>query len=187
MEGSACYAGYDSYLSHNFGGTEANPSPGIAAVKHLLQNGTVSTCTGTNGTDQTTGARFRHYTYRAFVTLLDKCASRCKDLACQEPPACAVNEQLCNSLSGTCDTSCCDKQDGETCVLRGRPSTCKDGKCTGASAVCGNACTECLPSTRTFIVATAVTAANACARALCAARAPLRASLPECCTYIICQ
>jgi hypothetical protein len=100
-------------------------------VKHLLANGTVSTYTGVDGTDQTTGAKFRHHTYRSFVTLLDKCENQCKDLVCADPPACAVNEQLCSSLTGTCDTSCCDKQDGEACVLRGRSSTCKDGKCTG--------------------------------------------------------
>jgi hypothetical protein len=52
MEGSACNEGYDSYLSHNFGGTEENPSPDIAAVKHLLQNGTVSTYTRMEQTKQ---------------------------------------------------------------------------------------------------------------------------------------
>ncbi|WIA41057.1 hypothetical protein OEZ86_004693 [Tetradesmus obliquus] len=130
IRGSASYAGYDGYLCHNFNTTtSAEPSPGVAIAKHLLQGGVVNSYPGTGAADKVTGARFRSYTFRFNSTLQDQCALKCSGVECPQPPACAAKEPLCSSLTGTCDTSCCDKADGEACVLRGRPSTCKDGKC----------------------------------------------------------
>ncbi|WIA20772.1 hypothetical protein OEZ85_005135 [Tetradesmus obliquus] len=130
MRGSASYAGYDGCLSHNFNTTTpAEPSPGVALAKHLLQGGVVNSYPGTGAVDKVTGARFKSYTFRFNSTLQDQCALRCSGVECPQPPACAAKEQLCSSLTGTCDTSCCDKADGEACVLRGRSSSCKNGKC----------------------------------------------------------
>jgi hypothetical protein len=60
MPGSVSYAGYDSYLSRNFGGA----SPGMAMAMHLLSGGTVNSYAGTGTADNVTRARFRAYTFR---------------------------------------------------------------------------------------------------------------------------
>jgi hypothetical protein len=127
MAGAASFAGYDGYLSSSFG----DAPPGVAMVNHLLAGGTVSSYPGTTAADNITKARFRPYAFRGASTLLDRCKFVCNGTACPAPPACAAEEALCNQLSG--DTSCCDKQDGDRCLLRGRASTCQAGKCKGES------------------------------------------------------
>lgn len=129
MTGCASYAGYGRYLSRNFG--SAADTPGVAMAKHLLAGGTVSSYPGTGAADNITQARFKPYTYRAKSTLQDQCQYMCSSNPCPVPPACAVNAALCNALTGTCDTACCDKPDGTECLLRGRASICEGGSCRG--------------------------------------------------------
>jgi hypothetical protein len=127
MAGAAIFAGYDGYLSGNF--EDANP--GVAMVRHLLAGGTVSEYPGTGAADKVTRARFRPYTFRGSSVLTDRCRVVCNGIACPTPPACAAEETLCNQLSGTCDTSCCDRGDNDRCILRGTASTCQGGTCKG--------------------------------------------------------
>ncbi|WIA29795.1 hypothetical protein OEZ86_012268 [Tetradesmus obliquus] len=127
MIGSVSYAGYDSSLSLKFPGV----SPGIAITKYLLSGGNVNAYAagGAGGVDSVTGARLRSYTFRASL-VTDRCRLVCSGQVCPPPPPCAAaSEASCNPLSGTCDTSCCDKQDGEACTLRGRQSSCSSGTC----------------------------------------------------------
>jgi hypothetical protein len=131
MSGSTCFAGYDSYISNNFG----KAPPGVAMVKHLLAGGTVNTLPVVDMADTVTKARFRSYVLRGGSTLSDWCQYMCSGDPCPAPPACAAGELLCNALTGTCDTSCCDKQDGNGCTIRGEASTCEGGKCKGERAV----------------------------------------------------
>jgi hypothetical protein len=132
MTGSASYAGFDGYISRSFTGT----SPGIAMAKHLLSGGTVNSYAGTSAADTVTKAKFRSYVFRGGSTLQDQCKYMCSGTPCPSPPSCTGDEALCNALTGTCDDSCCDKQDGQQCMLRGTKSTCEGGKCKGR---CGDA------------------------------------------------
>ncbi|KAF8065633.1 hypothetical protein HT031_003234 [Scenedesmus sp. PABB004] len=133
MDGATSYAGFTGALSRSFDA----PSPGVAMARHLLAGGTVESYAGTGGRDKLTGAAFRSYAYRRTSTLLDRCAFKCERVTCS-PPQCALSEVVCNTLTGTCDVSCCDKKDGDACRLRGRGSTCRAGKCIDkcASALC---------------------------------------------------
>jgi hypothetical protein len=116
LTGSVSFAGYEGYLSRKVTGTV---SPGIAAAKHLLNGGAVNAYTagGATAVDSLTGAKLRSYTYRASL-LFDRCRLICNGLVCPPPPPCGAKEASCNLLSGTCDTSCCNKQDDEQCTLR---------------------------------------------------------------------
>ncbi|KAF8061111.1 hypothetical protein HT031_004572 [Scenedesmus sp. PABB004] len=133
MDGAAGYAGFTGYLSRSFDA----PSPGVAMAQSLLAGRSVDSYVGTDGKDKLTGAAFRSYPYRRTSTLLDRCAFKCDRVTCS-PPQCALSEVICNTLTGSCDISCCNRKDGESCRLRGRPSTCSGGKCVDncASALC---------------------------------------------------
>ncbi|KAF8061114.1 hypothetical protein HT031_004575 [Scenedesmus sp. PABB004] len=133
MDGAAGYAGFTGYLSRSFDA----PSPGVAMAQSLLAGRSVDSYVGTDGKDKLTGAAFRSYPYRRTSTLLDRCAFKCDRVTCS-PPQCALSEVICNTLTGSCDISCCNRKDGDSCRLRGRPSTCSGGKCVDncASALC---------------------------------------------------
>uniref|UniRef100_A0A383VKW5 Uncharacterized protein n=1 Tax=Tetradesmus obliquus TaxID=3088 RepID=A0A383VKW5_TETOB len=139
MTGSISYAGYTNYLSRSF---PAGASPGVAMARHLLANGTAGNFTGTGAVDQRTGAVFKSYAFRPAATLTDRCAATCGDVRCNTEAG-----EVCNALTGTCDTKCDGKDDGTPCKLRGYESMCVAGVCKDLckSALCSaTSCRELL-------------------------------------------
>lgn len=127
---SVSVSGYTDWLSRDF----APASPATRMAEYLLaRNSDVDNLPSLGTVDTETGALFNATTFESGAELRDKCDYVCRAASCT--PTICPNGGLqggCNSLSGTCDTSCCDKADGDACTLRGLPSTCAEGRCQGA-------------------------------------------------------
>eukprot|EP00775_Hariotina_reticulata_P011350 gene11350-11499_t len=133
------FSGYDDYLTGKF---EAKAQPGTAMSQLLLQEKAVDELATIQGRDAITGASFQSIALVPGSKLFDACANLCGagslgsgGATCDFSLTCpdGSKENKCNPLTGTCDTGCCNKQDGQACSIRGFPSTCKKGICQGVT------------------------------------------------------
>jgi len=138
---ASSFSGYDGYLTGSFA---AKAQPGAELTQTLLDGWPVDDLAYIEAFDTVTNANFQSRPLLPGSKLNDACPNLCDAVSPDVGPAeCNIHskcpdgshENFCNNLTGSCDTGCCKKADGDSCSIRGFDSTCKNGVCEGTRSM----------------------------------------------------